>query len=148
VPTVYDFAHIGNYRTFVFADLVRRYLEFSGYAVNHVMNITDVEDKIIARVKAAGVALGDYTAKYEAAFLEDMTALRCVRPHHLPRATEHIPEIIDLIRQLMVRGMAYQAADGSVYFSIDRYRGCGCRYGQLLNLDLDSPSPRRTRQQR
>jgi cysteinyl-tRNA synthetase len=140
-PTVYDFAHVGNYRTFVFADLVRRYLEFKGYEVNHVMNITDVEDKIIARVKSAGVALRDYTAKYEAAFLEDMTTLRCVRPHHLPRATEHIPEIIDLIQQLMARGVAYQATDGSVYFSIDRYRGCGCRYGQLVNLDLDALRP-------
>ncbi len=140
-PTVYDYAHIGNYRTFVFADLVRRYLEFKGYTVNHVMNITDVEDKIIARVKSAGVTLRDYTAQYETAFLEDLATLRCVRPHHLPRATEHIPEIIELIGRLLARGVAYQAPDGSVYFSIDRYRGCGCRYGQLLNLDLDSLRP-------
>jgi cysteinyl-tRNA synthetase len=140
-PTVYDYAHIGNYRTFVFADLVRRYLEFRGYDVLHVMNITDVEDKIIARVKAAGQTLRDYTTKYETAFLEDMTALRCLRPHHLPRATEHIAEIIDLIGRLLDRGVAYQANDGSVYFSIERYRDRGCRYGQLLNLDLESLRP-------
>src|SRR6266705_5872961 len=71
-PTVYDFGHIGNFRTFAFSDLVRRYLEFKGYAVTHVMNITDVEDKIIARVRQAGVSLRDYTAQYEAAFLEDL----------------------------------------------------------------------------
>ena len=76
-PTVYDYAHIGNYRTFVFADLVRRYLEFRGYEVLHVMNITDVEDKIITRVKAAGQSLRVYTTKYETAFLEDMTAAHC-----------------------------------------------------------------------
>lgn len=140
-PTVYDFAHIGNYRTFVFADFVRRYLEFSGFQVNHVMNITDVEDKIIARVQSANVDLRTYTAKYENAFLEDIDSLRCVRPHHLPRATDHIPEIIQLIQRLIDRGIAYQAADRSVYFSIDRYRGCGCRYGQLLNLDLQALRP-------
>jgi cysteinyl-tRNA synthetase len=140
-PTVYDYAHIGNYRTFVFADLVRRYLEFHGYEVDHVMNITDVEDKIIARVKAAGVTLREYTAKYEEAFLEDMTALGCVRPHHLPRATEHIPQIIDLIARLLGRGLAYQASDGSVYFSIQRHRDAGARYGQLLNLDFATLRP-------
>ncbi len=139
-PTVHDYAHIGNFRTFVFADLVRRYLEFKGYEVVHVLNITDVEDKIIARVRSSGIALKDYTGKYEAAFLEDMTHLRCERPHHLPRATEHIPEIINLIRQLSERGVAYEI-DGSVYFSIERYRAGGGRYGQLLNLDLDSLRP-------
>jgi cysteinyl-tRNA synthetase len=140
-PTVYDYAHIGNYRTFVFADLVRRYLEFNDYHVVHVMNITDVEDKIIARVRSVGGTLREYTAKFEAAFLEDMTALRCVRPHHLPRATEHIPEIIDLIARLLARGVAYQASDGSVYFSIERHRAAGARYGQLLNLDLATLRP-------
>src|SRR5205807_2232843 len=83
-----DFAHIGNFRTFVFADLVRRYLEFKGYQVTHVMNITDVEDKIIKRVRASGGSLRDYTGKYEAAFLEDLQTLGCLRPHHMPRAPE------------------------------------------------------------
>jgi cysteinyl-tRNA synthetase len=136
-PTVYDFGHIGNFRTFVFADLVRRYLEFCGYAVRHVMNITDVEDKIIRRVRETGFPLGDYTGKYEAAFLEDCRALNLLPPNDLPRATAHIPEIIALIEKLVARGIAYRAPDGSVYFSIEKYRACGCRYGVLKHLDFD-----------
>jgi cysteinyl-tRNA synthetase len=136
-PTVYDFAHIGNWRTFVFADLVRRALEFSGYSVTHVMNITDVEDKIIKRVREQKTTLREFTGKFETAFLADLKALGCREPHLKPRATEHIAEIIALIEKLVARGVAYQAADGSVYFSIDKYRGCGCCYGQLLKLNLD-----------
>jgi len=83
-PTVYDFPHIGNLRTFVFADLVRRYLEFKGYAVRHVTNITDVEDKIIARVNATQTSLRAYTSRYEAAFLEDLQTIGCVRPMRCP----------------------------------------------------------------
>lgn len=137
-PTVYDFGHIGNFRTFVFADLVRRYLEFRGYKVNHVMNITDVEDKIIRRVRETGEPMRAFTERYERAFLEDLVTLNCLPPHHLPRATEHIPAIITLIQRLMDQGIAYRAADGSVYFSIEKYRGCGCRYGQLVNLNFDA----------
>jgi len=136
-PTVYDYAHIGNWRTFVFADLVRRTLEFSGYDVTHVMNITDVEDKIIKRVREQKTTLREFTGKFETAFLDDLKALGCREPHQKPRATEHIPQIIALIEKLIARGVAYQAADGSVYFSIDKYRGCGCCYGQLLKLNLD-----------
>jgi len=136
-PTVYDFGHIGNFRTFVFADLVRRYLQFRGYAVTHVMNITDVEDKIIRRVRETGLGLREYVSQFENAFLEDLKTLGCVLPHHLPRATEFIPEMIQMIDALMKRGIAYQAADGSVYFSIEKYQGCGCRYGQLVNLNFD-----------
>jgi cysteinyl-tRNA synthetase len=136
-PTVYDFAHIGNWRTFVFADLVRRMLEFSGYEVKHVMNITDVEDKIIQRVRENKTTLREFTGKFEAAFLDDLKMLGCLPPHETPRATEHIPEIIALIEKLVARGVAYKAADGSVYFSIEKYRGSGCHYGQLLKLNLD-----------
>ena len=136
-PTVYDFGHIGNFRTFVSSDLVRRYLEFRGYNVHHVMNITDVEDKIIARVRSAKISLREYTAQYEKAFLEDLQTLGCVQPHALPRATEYVPEMIRLIEQLMARGVAYRAQDGSVYFSIGNYRQAGSRYGQLLNLDFE-----------
>jgi cysteinyl-tRNA synthetase len=136
-PTVHDFAHIGNFRTFVFADLVRRYLEFKGYAVTHVMNITDVEDKIIKRVAQQQTTLRDYTGRYEAEFLKDFDALGCLRPTLLPRATEHIEEIKTMIGRLMERGIAYQAADGSIYFSIGKYQGCGCKYGQLLNLNFE-----------
>ena len=136
-PTVHDSAHIGNFRTFVFADLTRRYLEFKGFAVRHVMNVTDVEDKIIARVRAANTSLKEYTSKYEAAFFEDLKALNCLMPHETPRATEFIPEIVSLIEKLMARGLAYQAADRSVYFSIEKYRGHGCVYGQLLKLNFE-----------
>ena len=136
-PTVYDFAHIGNWRTFVFADLLRRTLEFSGYEVRHVMNVTDVEDKIIRRVQADQTTLREFTGKFEAAFFEDLQALNCRPPHQTPRATEHIPEIVALIEKLVARGIAYQAGDGSVYFSIENYRGCGCTYGQLQKLNLD-----------
>jgi cysteinyl-tRNA synthetase len=146
-PTVYDFAHIGNWRTFVFGDLVRRYLEFKNFQVTHVMNITDVEDKIIRRVRLSRqsgatadetkTSLREFTGKFEAAFLEDLQTLGCRLPHQMPRATEHIPEIISLIEKLLARGVAYKAADGSVYFSIEKYRGCGCNYGQLLKLNFD-----------
>src|SRR5438045_5534771 len=88
-PTVYDFGHIGNFRTFVFSDLVRRYLEFKAYDVRHVMNITDVEDKIINRVRQSNTGLREYVSQYENAFLEDLDALGCRRPHVMPRATEH-----------------------------------------------------------
>src|SRR6187401_536700 len=130
-PTVHNFAHIGNFRTFVCSDFVRRYLTFRGYEVRHVMNITDVEDKIIAAVRKSGRTLRDYTGEYEKAFLDDFIALNCARPHELPRATGHMPEIIRLVEQLMARGFAYQASDRSVYFSIEKYRAAGLKYGQL-----------------
>ncbi len=136
-PTVYDFAHIGNWRTFVFADLVRRYLEFRGFKVKHVMNITDVEDKIIRRVRETRTTLRDFTSQYETAFFDDLKALGCLEPHVKPRATEHIDDIITLIEKLIARGIAYKANDGSVYFSIEKYRGCGCHYGQLQKLNFD-----------
>jgi len=136
-PTVHDFAHIGNFRTFVFADLVRRYLDFRGYEVTHVMNITDVEDKIIRRVAEQKTTLSEYTAQYQDAFFEDLKILNCVDPHHIPKATDHIPEMIDLIGKLMERGVAYQAPDKSIYFSIDKYQGCGCQYGKLVKLNFD-----------
>jgi cysteinyl-tRNA synthetase len=136
-PTVHDAAHIGNFRTFVFADLVRRYLEFKGFGVRHVMNITDVEDKIIKAVHAAKTSLREYTGRYEAAFFEDLKTLGCRMPQETPRATEFIPDIIALIEKLMARGLAYQAPDKSVYFSIEKYRAGGARYGQLLKLNFE-----------
>jgi cysteinyl-tRNA synthetase len=136
-PTVYDYAHIGNWRTFVFADLVRRTLEFSGYDVQHVMNITDIEDKIIKRVRENKTTLREFTGKFETAFLDDLKALNCKEPHAKPRATGYITEIIALIEKLIARGIAYKANDGSVYFSITKYQGCGCNYGQLLKLNFD-----------
>jgi cysteinyl-tRNA synthetase len=111
------------------------------------MNITDVEDKIIKRVRLSRqtgttaeenkTSLREFTGQYEAAFLEDLKTLNCLLPHHTPHATEHIADIIALIEKLIARGIAYKAADGSVYFSIEKYRGCGCTYGQLLKLNFD-----------
>src|SRR6266436_5023527 len=136
-PTVYDFAHIGNWRTFIFGDLVRRYLEFKGYQVRHVMNITDIDDKIIKRVHETKTSLREFTAQFEAAFFNDLKTLKCLMPHQTPRATEHLADIIALIEKLMARGLAYKAADGSVYFSIEKYRTGGCQYGQLVKLNFD-----------
>jgi cysteinyl-tRNA synthetase len=141
-PTVYDFGHIGNFRTFTFGDLVRRHLEFRGYSVDYVMNVTDVEDKIIQRVRDSGKSLADYTKIYTDAFLADLNTLGCRAPDHLPRATAYMDRMIELIGRLESRGIAYKASDGSVYFSIDKYRaserwpGCPCRYGQLVKLDF------------
>jgi len=101
------------------------------------MNITDVEDKIIKRVRENKTTLREFVSQFEKAFLEDLQTLNCRSPHHLPRATEHIPEMISLIEALMKRGVAYRAADGSVYFSIEKYRGCGCQYGQLVKLNFN-----------
>ena len=134
-PTVYDYGHIGNFRTFVFADLVRRHLDFRGYSVRAVMNITDVEDKIIRRVRESGRPLHEFTRTYEDAFLGDLKTLKCLTGE-MPRATEHIGDIIALIQKLEQRGLAYKTADGSMWFSIDKYQGCGCRYGVLKTIDF------------
>jgi cysteinyl-tRNA synthetase len=139
-PTVYDFAHIGNWRTFVFADLVRRYLEFKGWNVQHVMNITDVDDKIIKGVREAGTSLREFTGQFETAFFEDLKTLNCRPPQQTPRATEHIPEIVALIEKLVQRGLAYLAS-GSVYFSIEKYRADGRQYGQLVKLNFEEMRP-------
>lgn len=136
-PTVYDFAHIGNWRTFVFGDLVRRTLEFEGYTVTHVMNITDVDDKIIRRVREQNQSLEEFTRPFEQAFLEDLQALNCRLPGRMPKATAHIREIQELIARLLDRGIAYEAPDGSIYFSIQRYRESGHVYGQLLKLNFE-----------
>ena len=136
-PTVYDFAHIGNWRTFVFGDLVRRYLEFKGYQVHHVMNITDVEDKIIKRVRETKRPLREFTSQFENAFFEDLQTLNCRKPGHCPRATDHLPDIIALIENLLAKGVAYKAPDRSVYFSIDKYRAAGGQYGQLTKLNFE-----------
>jgi cysteinyl-tRNA synthetase len=136
-PTVYDYAHIGNWRTFVFGDLVRRVLEFEGYQVRHVMNITDVDDKIIRRVRESGTSLREFTGQFETAFFADLKTLNCRLPHETPRATEYIPQIVDLISKLTERGIAYRTPDGSVYFSIEKFRAQGGRYGQLQKLNFD-----------
>lgn len=134
-PTVYHFVHIGNFRTFVFQDLLRRYLRFRGYSLTHVMNITDVEDKIIAGARKEGVSLAEFTKRYEEAFLQDMEALRIERPEIMPRATEHIDEMIALIQRLSAKGLTYQS-NGSVYFRIREFP----EYGKLSRLELQGDS--------
>jgi len=131
-PTVYDFAHIGNFRTFVFEDLLRRFLEFKGFGVTHVMNVTDVDDKTIAGANREGRKLGDYTAVYTKAFNEDLTALNILPPSIQPHATDEIPEMIRLIGDLVAQGKAY-ASDGSVYFRVASFPA----YGKLSGKNLE-----------
>ncbi len=132
-PTVYDYGHIGNFRTFLHVDVLRRFLRQQGMAVEHVMNVTDVDDKIIRNALAAGKGISDYTARYEKAFFEDMDSLGIERPEHLPRATEHIPEMVTLIERLAAKDIAYRTEDGSWYFRIARFPD----YGKLSKKDFD-----------
>ena len=129
-PTVYNFAHIGNFRAILTYDLCKRWLRSRGYAVRHVMNITDVDDKTIRDSQKEGTPLRDFTERYAKCFFEDCRALRVAPPDVTPRATDHIPEMLDLIQILMDKGIAYQGEDGSVYFSIEKYEP----YGKLSHL--------------
>ena len=130
-PTVWDFGHLGNFRSAIAADIVRRYLKFKGFKVTHVMNITDVEDRIIAKSQEAGLSIDDYTAKYIDALWEDFDALGCERPEIVPRATQHIPEMVDLIEKLLETGHAYKS-DGSVYYRIASFP----EYGKLSKINF------------
>jgi cysteinyl-tRNA synthetase len=132
-PTVYDYGHIGNFRTFLQVDVLRRVLRQQGITVNHVMNVTDVDDKIIRNAAAAGVPIGQYTARYERAFFEDVDALNIERPEHISHATGCIPEMVALIEKLAARDIAYQAEDGSWYFRIARFP----EYGKLSRKDFN-----------
>ncbi len=130
-PTVYDYGHIGNFRTFVAVDILRRFLRQSGYDVRHVMNITDVDDKIIRNAAQAGVPLKQFTSKYEGAFLEDAGALNIEQPE-LVHATDHIAEMADFIAKLVEKGFAYRTDDGSYYFRIAKFP----EYGKLSKKDF------------
>ncbi len=132
-PTVYDYGHIGNFRTFVAVDLLRRFLKQSGYTVRHVMNITDVDDKIIRNSARDGVTVQEYTAKYEKAFLEDSAMIGIEQPI-LVRATEHIADMAEFVAKLAEKGIAYRADDGSYYFRIAKFP----RYGKLSKKDFSS----------
>ena len=133
-PTVYNFAHIGNLRAFMFEDLLRRYLEYKGYAVTHVMNITDVEDKIIRTVRETGKSLHEITDFYTQEFFRDLDTLNIRRAHVVPRATDTITGMIKLIAELIDKKHAYVGEDGSVYFSIQSFPA----YGKLAHLDLEN----------
>jgi cysteinyl-tRNA synthetase len=130
-PTVYDYGHIGNFRTFIAVDILRRFLRQSGHKIRHVMNITDVDDKIIRNSAKAGVSVKQYTAKYEKAFLEDTATLNIEQPT-LVRATDHIPEMAQFIAELRKKGFAYQTEDGSYYFRIANFPS----YGKLSKKDF------------
>jgi cysteinyl-tRNA synthetase len=130
-PTVYNYAHIGNFRTFLFEDLLRRWLEASGYQVLHIMNLTDVDDRTIAAAAKKGIPLKDHVEPFARAFFEDRDYLRILPAHAYPRATDYIPAMIRLIEGLIKKGVAYKGEDGSVYFSIARFPA----YGRLSRLD-------------
>jgi len=132
-PTVYDYGHIGNFRTFVAVDVLRRYLKYLGYDVLHVMNITDVEDKIIRRMLESGQSLEEYTEFYTQAFLEDTKALNIEQPEMIPRATKHIPEMVELMQRLADTEHTY-TSDGSLYYRIGSFPG----YGKLSGLKLET----------
>jgi len=129
-PTVWHFAHIGNLRAFMFYDLLRRQLQASGYRITHVMNLTDIDDRILDQAMHAGTTIAEYVKPFVAAFFEDMSAMRAQPAEHYPRATEHIPEMVAMITTLLEHEFAY-VADGDVYFRIDSFP----RYGALSHLD-------------
>jgi len=131
-PTVYDYGHIGNFRTFLQIDVLRRFLKLSGVEIRHVMNITDVDDKIIRNSSEAGLSIGDYSARYVDAFFEDIEALRIERPEEIARATEHIPRMVELVQRLSQSGAAYKTEDGSWYFRLASFP----EYGKLSKKDL------------
>jgi cysteinyl-tRNA synthetase len=130
-PTVWDYGHIGNFRSAIFTDILSRYLRFKGYRVTHVMNITDVEDRIIKLSQKNGVTIDEYTAKYIEALWEDFDALGCARPDVIPRATRHIPEMVSLIERLEARGHAYRS-DDSIYYRITSFP----EYGKLSKINF------------
>ena len=137
-PTVYDYAHIGNFRTFIMSDLLRRTFEYNDFKVDQVMNITDVDDKTIRRSKEEGMSLEDLTRKYEELFFNDLSALNILQPGKTPRATESIPEMIILIEKLLEKETAYKSSDG-IYFNIAKSEG----YGKLANLNLENETKER-----
>ena len=132
-PTVYNFAHIGNFRAYTSEDILRRVIQFNGMKIKQVMNLTDVDDKTIKGANAAGVKLTDYTKTYKDAFFADLKKLNIQSAEVYPAATDHIPEMIDLVADLVKKGIAYQSEDGSVYFNVRKFPG----YGKLAHIDFD-----------
>ena len=130
-PTVYDYAHIGNYRTFVFQDILRRFLKWRGFRLNHVMNLTDVDDRIIANAAAAGVGIREYTEKFVQAFFADCKTLSIESPEHWIRATDHINDMVALIEKLQKNTYTYPS-EGSIYYRLTKFKD----YGKLSKVDL------------
>ncbi|MFQ5551160.1 MAG: cysteine--tRNA ligase [Gemmatimonadales bacterium] len=136
-PTVWNYAHLGNFRTFLLGDLLRRYLEYLGYEVFQVMNLTDVDDRTIRAANEVGSALRDYTTPFVRAFFEDRDYLRIEPADVYPRATEYVEQMVSLVEQLIKKGLAYTADDGSVYFAVDRFAGYG-RLSQVERRELQT----------
>jgi len=136
-PTVYDFAHIGNFRAFIFEDLLRRWLEYHGFKVTQVMNLTDVDDRTIAASRRQRIPLKDCTKRYIKAFFEDITTLNIEKAEHYPKATDHIPEMVALIKKLMEKGYAYRGEDGSIYYDISKFKD----YGKLSKIKFEKLKP-------
>ena len=136
-PTVYDHAHIGNFRSYIFEDLLRRYCKYRGYRVIQVMNLTDVDDKTIRDSRKKGISLAEHTEKYIEAFFEDIDTLRIERAEYYPRATEHVGEMIEIVSGLLEKGYAYKGEDGSVYFRIEKF----AEYGKLAHITPDLLRP-------
>ena len=130
-PTVWNFAHIGNFRTFIFGDVLRRYLKFKGFDLTHVMNLTDIDDRIIKEAAARNISIDEFTEPFAQYFLEDFDALGNERPELIPRATHHIPEMIDIISTLLENGHAYES-DGSIYYRITAFP----EYGKLSKINF------------
>lgn len=133
-PTVYDYAHIGNFRAYVFADILVKYLKYKGYEVFWVMNITDIDDKTIAGANKKGVSLKEYTDFYKKAFFEDLKKLNIQKANYYPEATKHIKEMVELVKILLEKGYAYKGNDGSIYFKISKFK----EYGKLAGMPLQS----------
>ncbi len=135
-PTVYDYAHIGNYRAYIFEDLLRRWLKYRGYKVTQVMNLTDVDDKTIRESRKRGIPLAEYTEKFKKAFFEDLDVLGIERAEVYPAATEHIPEMVELVKILLEKGFAYRGADGSIYYSIEKFPDYGKLSGKRIEKNI------------
>ena len=132
-PTVYNFAHIGNFRSFIFVDILKRYLKFKKYKVKHVMNITDIDDKIIKKCSANNFSLEEYTNKYQEAFFDDLNTLNIQKADIFPKATAHISDMVNLIKKLLDKRIAYKTSDGSIFFNISKFPD----YGKLQKLNSD-----------
>ncbi len=133
-PTVYNYPHIGNYRAYICADVLRRYLEFKGFKVNQVMNLTDVDDKTIRDSQKEKISLKEFTERYSKAFFEDLKSLNILPANTYPKATNHIQEMVDIIDKLMQKGFAYKGEDGSIYYKVNAFK----KYGKLANINIES----------
>jgi cysteinyl-tRNA synthetase len=132
-PTVYNYAHIGNFRTYMFEDILRRYFEYKGFKIKQVMNITDVDDKTIKNSQKEGVPLMEFTERYTKAFFEDLKTLNIEPAEHYPKATDHIKDMVKIIKVLLKKGIAYKAEDNSIYYSVNKFKN----YGKLSKIKID-----------